>query len=842
MYRACRWTASASRTIQESSRRPPDGNLFAKIHRINNLELRRGNAISAGFKAVSLLKVIGSGLLAAGATVGATIFYAGRDEKIRLEIEDKIPQSRTVFTSIYGDHKKQSTSDSESDSLLPLNKKLQKLSDLSTDQEQHLEKLDVAKENLESKTQDAEKKEKPQRDNFVVITTIDDQSAVSSIDLDIGNAPSPRNEKKVKMSKKEKKDKQAKSKPEENKVEDIIENKTESTAAVVGVGKIPIEGVESASETEKLVHLDTPASLEAVTDVQPLPEPEKDQESAVKVDEQIESETTVSSKDEAPQVVALEVIEPVAIVEPFEIIEPVEVVAEEELSKEDINRLGEIMGSTSMDVFIQTYVDKLELMRDMALEKQTKASSHVRDYMVQLDKALKTSADDEAFDDVWKETSNLEHASQLMVDEAKQFEMKMQANIEELHEMIQAAKRNGISKIAEEAQQAVNSASLDLQKATADVKKACDELSALSMADVKANMEEAFSELVDTASLSEGGDSVESQLPVKDVMMAYAMKKIEYLKGAIESVKQEEKERTEALLKLALEEEEGRTQTRLQAEAERLQRNFEIESELKKAELVGNYENEMKKQLKRQSAAHREHLNDVLQTQATQLSQEHQKELEKELTNQKHLHVEELAQVSAHLKGVESMIESVVDVETKNRKTRELWLAVQSLGSVLNDDVSNEENHPNVQLVLSTIPETALVQGVTTEEELKKRFVGVKSVCKRVAMVGEKQGSLWTYALSAIRSLLVIETSARHDTTKDIDPDTISTYDILAKAQSCVENGDLELAVKFMSLLKGVPRKLASDWLRETRSYLEAKIASDFLMAYVSSEGTFECS
>ncbi len=91
--------------------------------------------------------------------------------------------------------------------------------------------------------------------------------------------------------------------------------------------------------------------------------------------------------------------------------------------------------------------------------------------------------------------------------------------------------------------------------------------------------------------------------------------------------------------------------------------------------------------MKRQSAAHRDHLNDVLQTQAAQLTSEHQEELTRELSNQKQVHVEELTRVSAHLKGVESMIDSVVDVETKNRRTRELWLAIQSLGSVLNDDI-----------------------------------------------------------------------------------------------------------------------------------------------------------
>ena len=152
--------------------------------------------------------------------------------------------------------------------------------------------------------------------------------------------------------------------------------------------------------------------------------------------------------------------------------------------------------------------------------------------------------------------------------------------------------------------------------------------------------------------------------------------------------------------------------------------------------------------------------------------------------------------------------------------------------------ISFAEKNETIQFVLETIPESAAIQGVTTEEGLRRRFEGVKRICKRVAMVGDNEGSLWTYILSAIRSLLVFETHAKRDIVNEIDPTAISPYEILAKAQHCMEEGDLELAVKFMSLLKGLPRKLARDWLREAIVYLETKQASEFLLAYVASEAS----
>ena len=63
-------------------------------------------------------KLSGSGVLAAGATIGIGIFYAGRDDKIRSQIEDKLPGSQTVLTAIYGDRNETNKDDEES-SLLP---------------------------------------------------------------------------------------------------------------------------------------------------------------------------------------------------------------------------------------------------------------------------------------------------------------------------------------------------------------------------------------------------------------------------------------------------------------------------------------------------------------------------------------------------------------------------------------------------------------------------------------------------------------------------------------------------------------------------------------------------
>ena len=62
---------------------------------------------SSIFKFCSALHVVKfaiSGVLATGVAVGTALFYAGRDEQIRDEVE-KVPFAKEVLSSIYGEKK-----------------------------------------------------------------------------------------------------------------------------------------------------------------------------------------------------------------------------------------------------------------------------------------------------------------------------------------------------------------------------------------------------------------------------------------------------------------------------------------------------------------------------------------------------------------------------------------------------------------------------------------------------------------------------------------------------------------------------------------------------------------
>lgn len=52
-----------------------------------------------------------------------------------------------------------------------------------------------------------------------------------------------------------------------------------------------------------------------------------------------------------------------------------------------------------------------------------------------------------------------------------------------------------------------------------------------------------------------------------------------------------------------------------------------------------------------------------------------------------------------------------------------------------------------------------------------------------------------------------------------------------------LDRGDLKMTLRYMNLLKGASRNVATDWMNETRILLETKQAVDTLIAYAGAIG-----
>lgn len=115
------------------------------------------------------------------------------------------------------------------------------------------------------------------------------------------------------------------------------------------------------------------------------------------------------------------------------------------------------------------------------------------------------------------------------------------------------------------------------------------------------------------------------------------------------------------------------------------------------------------------------------------------------------------------------------------------------------------------------------------------RFERIRKICKRVALVGEEGAGLGTYLLSYIQSLLTFDMIYDKMLSRDDqDIESMNTYRLLSRANSCLERGDLELAVRLVNQLKGEPRRITQDWVKEACLYLETRQAVTVVSEYLA--------
>ncbi len=123
-------------------------------------------------------------------------------------------------------------------------------------------------------------------------------------------------------------------------------------------------------------------------------------------------------------------------------------------------------------------------------------------------------------------------------------------------------------------------------------------------------------------------------------------------------------------------------------------------------------------------------------------------------------------------------------------------------------------NNQFINEILNSINEKSLNRGIVSAPDLKERFQGVKSVCKKVALIDERGGSLFKYFLSYLQSKFIIKSSInpnKMNHSLELDSlDDLNTFKILDYSQYFIEQGDFEMAIKLLQQLEGISLLSAS--------------------------------
>lgn len=273
-------------------------------------------------------------------------------------------------------------------------------------------------------------------------------------------------------------------------------------------------------------------------------------------------------------------------------------------------------------------------------------------------------------------------------------------------------------------------------------------------------------------------------------------------------------------------------------------------------------EAELREQLKRQSQAFNDHLNEAIKIREIEIERLLSRKFDEQLEEERCRFKMQLSAMIGRLHGLDEGIKARNDADQSSKQAQVLWSACQALirairagcpGVPWKDQIRPLEPEVNavvkaaapndelVSAVIDGIPKEAKERGVYPEDALRERFLKVEKVARAVDLVPSEGAALPIHILSYIQSLLLIKSAspipAAELNDEKVDFKKLNTNDILQRARYWLDRGDFAQALKYLNLLQGAPRCVAKQWMDEARILLETQQAANTLMAHAASSG-----
>lgn len=258
---------------------------------------------------------------------------------------------------------------------------------------------------------------------------------------------------------------------------------------------------------------------------------------------------------------------------------------------------------------------------------------------------------------------------------------------------------------------------------------------------------------------------------------------------------------------------------REQANAESRKLLSERTRELKEA-----YERDREKEVSKLLKSREEDLRNEIISEFTQNSEK--------MSTERH---DQVTKADAEVKALSQRFQAVVDqterVKEASKRASGAFLLREAIRGCtpLSKDLTAACGESELgKLVRKSIPESALQDGICSEESLRKDFDKATKHGLSVAVVPEnKTGSVWAHILGSIFSKLKVPVDMRAEGNVALT----SNEKRIRYAKQLMEEGNIESAVETLDKVDGLAGEVLSDWVNAAKARIAAGLAGDVLLA-----------
>ncbi|XP_037876586.1 MICOS complex subunit Mic60 [Bombyx mori] len=339
-----------------------------------------------------------------------------------------------------------------------------------------------------------------------------------------------------------------------------------------------------------------------------------------------------------------------------------------------------------------------------------------------------------------------------------------------------------------------------------------------------------------------------------DLLLIHATRYMQQLEGEVREARAAMSARVARGLLTLPQDEQQRSGREALVQAAVRRRRTEMDREYRKRseELRAANEHMISECLKRQRAEHEETLRQRVLQKEIEAKARLNKLIAEKVAAEKLVLAAQLAEMRSKLNVVEEKLNERLRAERCVRRARALWAAggallaatraphAAPLAALLRDvqDAAGEDDE-FVRTVLKSIPDYVRDEGIELESVLRKKYYEMEKVALKVALVEEDGAPLFVYFLSWLQyMLLFVKISgipqAEYESSTDVLPEDLDTFDLLQRARFWLEHGSCERAVRCVRGVRGAAGAAAGRWARRAGGLLAVRAAAHAVRAHAA--------